>query len=164
LSGNPRAGGFQRDFGELSASYRYRRPACGQASWRGACQQIGENHMSKSLYERLGASEGIRRLVDDVVAAHLGNPIVKTRFESVKDMAHLKKKAHEFFCAGAGGPEAYTGKDMRVAHQGMNISEQEYLAVMDDIVGALDKNRLDEGTTKDVIAILYSLKGDIMRR
>lgn len=119
--------------------------------------------MSKSLYQRLGSKEGISRLVDDVVAAHLSNPIVKTRFENVKDMAHLKKMACEFFCAGSGGPEAYTGKDMRAAHKGMNISEQEYLAVMDDIVGALDKNKLEEDTKKDVIAILYSLKGDIIR-
>lgn len=119
--------------------------------------------MSKSLYERLGSKEGISRLVDDVVAAHLSNPIVKTRFENVRDMAHLKQMACEFFCAGSGGPEAYTGKDMRAAHKGMNISEQEYLAVMDDIVGALDKNKLDADTKKDVIAILYSLKGDIIR-
>lgn len=119
--------------------------------------------MSKSLYERLGGSAGISRLVDDVLAAHLSNPIVRTRFENVKDMAHLKKMAHEFFCAGSGGPEAYTGKDMRAAHRGMNISEQEYLAVMDDIVAALDKNKLDEDTKKDVIAILYSLKGEIIR-
>ena len=119
--------------------------------------------MSKSLYERLGSKGGISRLVDDVVAAHLSNPIVKTRFENVKDMPHLKKMACEFFCAGSGGPEAYTGKDMRAAHKGMNISEQEYLAVMDDIVGALDRNKLDEETKKDVIAILYSLKGDIIR-
>lgn len=97
------------------------------------------------------------------MAAHLSNPIVRTRFENVKDMAHLKKMAHEFFCAGSGGPEAYTGKDMRAAHRGMNISEQEYLAVMDDIVAALDKNKLDEDTKKDVIAILYSLKGEIIR-
>jgi hemoglobin len=125
--------------------------------------EIGANPMSKSLYERLGAFDGIRRLVDDVIAAHLGNPIVKTRFENAKDMVHLKQTAHEFFCAGSGGPETYTGKDMRVAHRGMNISEQEYLAVMDDIVGALDKNKLGEDVKKDVVAILYSLKGDIIR-
>jgi hemoglobin len=45
----------------------------------------------------------------------------------------------------------------------MNISEQEYLAVTDDIVGAMNKNKLDEGTKNDVIAILYSLKGNIIR-
>jgi hemoglobin len=52
---------------------------------------------------------------------------------------------------------------MPTAHRGMNISEQEYLAAMDDIVGAMDKHALDESTKKDVIAILYSLKGMIIR-
>ncbi len=119
--------------------------------------------MTTTLYQRLGGAEGMARLVDDVVAAHLSNPIVKTRFENVKDLDHLKKMACEFFCAGSGGPETYTGKDMLAAHKGMNISEQEYLAVMDDIVGAMNKNGLDEDAKKDVIAILYSLKGEIIR-
>jgi hemoglobin len=78
-------------------------------------------------------------------------------------MGHLKKMVHEFFCAGAGGPETYSGKDMMAAHKGMNINEQEYLAVMDDAVGALSKNKIAEDTVKDVIAILYSLKGQIVR-
>lgn len=119
--------------------------------------------MSTSLYERLGSAEGISRIVDDVLTAHLNNAVVKTRFEKIEDMAHARRMAYEFFCAGAGGPEAYTGKDMRSAHRGMNISEQEYLAVMDDIVGALDKHQVDDDTKKDVIAILYGLKGDIIR-
>lgn len=119
--------------------------------------------MTTTLYQRLGGAEGMARLVDDVVAAHLLNPIVKTRFENVKDLNHLKQMAREFFSVGSGGPETYTGKDMLAAHKGMNISEQEYLAVMDDIVGAMDKNGLDGDAKKDVIAILYSLKGEIIR-
>lgn len=119
--------------------------------------------MTTTLYQRLGGADGIARLVDDVIAAHLDNPIVKSRFEYIKDMEHAKRMACEFFCAGSGGPEPYTGKDMLAAHKGMNISEQEYLAVMDDIVGAMKKHELDEGTQKDVIAILYSLKGSIIR-
>ncbi len=86
--------------------------------------------MSASLYERLGGATGISALVDDVVAAHLTNPVVQTRFQNAQDLEHLKKMAREFFAAGAGGPEPYTGKDMPTAHRGMNISEQEYLAVM----------------------------------
>lgn len=116
-----------------------------------------------TLYQRLGKANGIARLVDDVIAAHLANPIIKTRFETIKDMDHAKQMAREFFCAGSGGPEAYTGKDMLVAHKGMNISEQEYLAVMDDIIGAMTKNKLDDATKNDVVAILYSLKGNIIR-
>ena len=119
--------------------------------------------MSTTLYERLGSASGIARLVDDVMAAHLVNPIVKTRFESIKDLDRAKKMAREFFCAGSGGPETYTGKDMLAAHKGMNVSEQEYLAVTDDIVGAMEKHGLSEDTKKDVIAILYSLKDSIIR-
>lgn len=120
--------------------------------------------MSKtSLYDQLGGAKGIAQIVDDTMAAHLANPVVRTRFENVKDLAHAKKMAREFFGAGSGGPEVYTGKDMIAAHRGMNISEQEYLAAMDDIVGALNKNKVDEGAVKEVIAILYSLKGQIIR-
>ena len=119
--------------------------------------------MTATLYQRLGEAEGIARLVDDVMAAHLANPLVKTRFENIKDMERAKRMAREFFGAGSGGPNPYTGKDMLAAHQGMNISEQEYLAAMDDIVGAMDKNQCDGATKNDVIAILYSLKGQIIR-
>lgn len=119
--------------------------------------------MSTTLYQRLGEADGIARLVDDIMAAHLVNPNVKPRFNNIKDMEHAKRMAREFFCAGSGGPEPYTGMDMLAAHKGMNISEQEYLAVTDDIVGAMDKNKLDEATKNDVIAILYSLKDNIIR-
>jgi hemoglobin len=97
------------------------------------------------------------------MAAHLVNPIVKPRFENIKDLDRAKKMAREFFSAGSGGSEAYTGKDMLAAHKGINISEQEYLAATDDIVGAMEKNGLSEDAKKDVIAILYSLKGSIIR-
>jgi hemoglobin len=119
--------------------------------------------MNTSLYQSLGGADGIARIVDDVMAAHLNNPVVKTRFENIKDLDRAKKMAREFFCAGSGGPESYTGKDMLAAHKGMNISEQEYLAATDDIVGALDKNGIAEDAKKDVIAILYSLKNNIIR-
>ena len=119
---------------------------------------------SGSLYERLGRAEGITRLVDKVMAAHLANPVVAPRFQNVKDFDHTKKMACDFFCAGAGGPEQYGGKDMLAAHRGMNISEQEYLAVTDDIMGALQSEKIDPATQKDVLAILYALKGDIIRQ
>ena len=119
--------------------------------------------MSNTLFDRLGGTEGIARLVDDAIAAHLTNPLVKSRFENVKDMAHTKKMAREFFAAGSGGPGAYSGRDMLSTHKGMNISEQEYLATIDDILGAMKKNELAAEVQNEVLAILYSLKGDIIR-
>jgi hemoglobin len=117
---------------------------------------------ARTLYSRLGGAEGIRRIIDDVITAHLNNPIVGERFRKAEDLGRLKTKAWEFFCAGAGGPETYTGKDMIAAHKGMNITEQEYEAVTNDILSALAKNRIDDATAGDVTAILNSLKSQVI--
>ena len=119
--------------------------------------------MTTTLYQRLGGEEGIARLVDDIIATHLANPLVKTRFEKITDMAHIKKLSREFLTTGSGGPQTYTGQGMLAAHKGMNINEQEFLVAVDDIFVALDKNRIDEDSKKDVLAILYSLKDQIIR-
>ena len=116
-----------------------------------------------SLYERLGRFDGITRIVHDVMDAHLANPLIAPRFEASRDLDHAKKMAVEFFCAGCGGPETYTGRDLLAAHKGMNVNEQEYMAAMDDILGALEKNEVDAGTRGEVTAILYSLKGQVIR-
>ena len=116
-----------------------------------------------SLYDRLGRFDGISRIVNDVVDAHLANPLVAPRFQAAKDMDRLRKMATEFFCAGCGGPEPYTGRDLLTTHKGMNINEQEYIAVMDDILGTLEKHDIDAGTRGEVAAILYSLKGEVIR-
>ena len=119
--------------------------------------------MPPTLYERLGGEPGISALVDDVLDAHLTNPVVRTRFENADDLERARRMSVQFFCAGSGGPQEYTGKDMLTAHRGMNISEQEYVAVVDDILGAMEKNGLGEDVQKDVLAILYSLKDEIIR-
>lgn len=53
---------------------------------------------------------------------------------------------------------------MPEAHKGMNISGEEYMEVIDDIFVALDKHAIDEETKKDVLFILWSLKGMIMSK
>jgi hemoglobin len=118
--------------------------------------------MSTSLYDRLGGSDRIRTIMNDTVDLHLKNPLVSPRFQN-HDIAKLKQLAYEFFCMGSGGPEPYTGRDMRTTHAGMNISEQEFIAVVDDIVAAMDKNGVGAAEKGEVIAILYSLKGDVIR-
>ena len=118
--------------------------------------------MEGTLYQRLGGAEGLSAIVDDVLKNHLNNPIVAVRFES-KDLEQLHRLAVEFFGMGSGGPEKYTGRDMLTTHKGMNISEQEFIAVIDDILDALDKHQIDEVTKNEVLGILYSLKSEIVR-
>ena len=119
--------------------------------------------MPATLYERLGGEERIQRLVADVIDNHYRNPLIRTRFENVKDRAALERHAVEFFCAGSGGPQAYTGKDLVSAHKHMNINEQELIAAIDDIVAAMTKNGYADTEKNEVVAILYSLKGDVLR-
>lgn len=121
---------------------------------------------SKPLFERLGGSSGIQALVDDIVALHMENPIISPRFrpylETPDKIDVTKKHLCAFLEAGSGGKAAYAGRTMRDTHRGMNISEAEYIATLDDILAAMRKHEIDEQTQKDVLAIAYSLKGDIL--
>lgn len=119
--------------------------------------------MTSTLFERLGGQDGIQRLVTDILDNHYRNPLIRTRFEQIKDRAVVERHSVEFLCAGSGGPQAYTGRDMASAHKGMNVSEQELIAAIDDIVEAMTKNQLDQSVQNEVVAILYSLKGEVLR-
>lgn len=119
------------------------------------------------LFERLGGTPGINALVDDIVALHMENPVIRARFRPYLDtpekLAITKKHLCAFLEAGSGGKAEYCGRTMPDTHRGMNISEAEYMATIDDILAALRKNEVDEQTQKDVLAIAWSLKGDIIR-
>lgn len=123
---------------------------------------------SASLYDRLGGAQGISSLVDDIVEAHMQNPAVNARFLPSKDdpahLAQVKRHTCAFLGAGSGGPEQYQGRSMPEAHRGMNIGEAEYMAVIDDILFALKKRGVDEQSQKDVLAIAYSLKAQILHK
>lgn len=121
-----------------------------------------------TLYEKLGGAKGIAKIVDDLVDAHLANPTINSRFlpylERPDKVAEIKQHNREFLGAGSGGPETYSGKSMLEAHRGMNIGEAEYLAVMDDIMATLAKNGVEESAQRDVLAIAFGLKGEILHR
>ncbi len=119
--------------------------------------------MPATLYERLGGEDRITRLVADAVDNHYHNPLIQARFEKISDRAVAERHLVEFMCAGSGGTQTYTGKDLVSAHKGMNVSEQEFVATIDDMLAAMTKNGYDQAEKNDVVAILYSLKGDVVR-
>jgi hemoglobin len=114
--------------------------------------------MQQSLYQRLGGSEGIHRIASDLVDNHLTNPLIKVRFAAT-DAAKLKKVAAEFFIAGSGGPpDAYTGKDMISAHRHMNISDNEFMAAVDDLMKAMSANGIGDTEKSEALFIFYTLR------
>lgn len=119
-----------------------------------------------SLFERLGGSPGIRRLVDEMVALHMVNPLVGVRFRAIapaERVEQIKRHACAFLEMGSGGPARYEGRSMPDTHRGMNINEAEYMAVVDDILAAARACGMDEDVQKDLLAIAWSLKGEILR-
>ncbi len=120
-----------------------------------------------TLFERLGGRSGIKDIVDDIVALHMENPVIRARFrpylETPDKIEVIKKHTCEFLEAGSGGTAQYRGRSMKEAHRGMNINEAEYMTATDDILVALRQRGIDDQTQKDVLAIAYSLKGEILR-
>jgi hemoglobin len=114
-----------------------------------------------SLYERLGGEEKIRAITTDILDNHLKNKTISVRYQD-SDQERVIQIVTEFICAGTGGPQKYTGKDMLTTHRGMNINEAEYLAVIDDIMAALDSHDIGESEKQEVLMICYSLKGEIL--
>ncbi len=117
--------------------------------------------MSASLYERLGGTEGITRIANDVVDNHLANKAIATRF-AASDVSAIKHAAATFFITGTGGPKVYKGKDMLAAHKGMNIAASEFMAVLDDSLAALDKNKIGRREQEEVLFVLYSMRSQIV--
>lgn len=103
--------------------------------------------------------------MNDVITKHLANPVVAPRFAALdaERLEELKGHAIDFFCMGWGGPEQYAGRDMRTAHTGMNISGEEFVAVLDDILAALDENGVGQQERQEILATLYALKGEVVR-
>jgi len=114
-----------------------------------------------TLYERLGRRPGIEKIVEQIWINHTSNPAIKQRYVN-SDGTNVKRLVTEMCCAGFGGPEAYTGKDMTTAHTGMNINETEFVAVCDDVLDALDKCGAGKREKDEILAILYSLKPEVV--
>lgn len=117
--------------------------------------------MSESLQERLGGTESITKISSDVVDLHIKNPKIAARF-SESDVPTLKQTVADFFITGSGGPEVYKGKDMLSTHKNMNISDNEYMAAVDDVMTALESNSIGQREKEEVLFIFYSLRPEVV--
>lgn len=123
--------------------------------------------MSQSLYERLGKTAGIRTLVETIAKNHLENPIICKRYEPLLDNEeHMEEVLGHFVSfleMGTGGPQNYSGMSMKDAHKGMNISGEEYMAVLADIEKSMDELDYSQDIKDELLLMSYKLKDEIMR-
>ncbi len=126
----------------------------------------------KSLYERLGGEDAVKAVVEDVVARAAADPKVNfTRKGTPKeftpkpeDIAKLKKNLVDLFGMATGGPQKYTGKSMKEAHQGMQITKEEWDALMADFKETLDKLKVPEKEQQELVKIVAPMEKDIVEK
>ncbi len=118
----------------------------------------------KSLYERLGAKEGITKVVDAFLKNMMGNDVVKKRFAKLSKDKIDKLRNHlvDQICKESGGDCEYSGKNMKDAHKGMKITEPEWNAAVSALKAALDENKVAENEMNDLIGLVAPMKDDIV--
>lgn len=135
--------------------------ACGGAKKPETTTTTTTTTETKSLYDRLGGKDSISAVVDDFVSNVAADDRVKHFFTNT-EIAPFKAKLVDQICEAAGGPCKYTGKDMRTVHTGMKITDDDFGAVVDDLVRALDKYKVGEKEKSELLAALGGMKGDIV--
>lgn len=116
-----------------------------------------------NLYDRLGGEAKIRPIVTELLALHKQNPAISTRYVNAKKSdGEIIDLVVDLLCSATGGPHEYKGLDMRAAHTGMNCSEAEFVAVLDDLLAALTKHGVGELEKAEVLAMNYALKDEIV--
>src|SRR4029078_8919598 len=68
----------------------------------------------------------------------------------------------EFVGSAPGGRCQYTGRDMKSAHAGFQLVEEEFNALVEDLVGALDQFKVPKKEKDEILAALGPLAKDIV--
>ena len=122
----------------------------------------------KSLYDMLGKTKGITKVVDMFVGNVGGDKRINQQFAAtVADPARLakfKKNLVDQICEASGGPCKYTGKDMKSAHAGMGITSADFTALVEDLVAALKKANVKQEAQDKLLGALGGMKGDIVEK
>lgn len=117
-----------------------------------------------TLYQRLGGRESIKGVVDDFVANVVADPRVNSRFKGLQPaaVAKLQTNLADQICDATGGPCAYLGRDMKVAHAGLRITDAEWSATVEGLVKSLNKFKVGAKEQQELLAILGPMKKDIV--
>ncbi|HSE32002.1 MAG TPA: group 1 truncated hemoglobin [Pyrinomonadaceae bacterium] len=120
----------------------------------------------KSLYERLGGYNALALVVDDFVVRLVSDKQFEKFFigHSTDSKKRIRQHILDQFCAATGGPCIYTGREMKMSHSGLGITNAEWDAAAKHLVAALDKYKVPEKEKGEVLAFVTTLKKDIVEK
>jgi hemoglobin len=135
---------------------------------------------ARTLYERLGGERTIAALVDDFTERTVADPRVnferhdvRTGFwrtkvkswdPSPQNIDNFKQHMVEFLTLAAGGPAQYTGREMGEVHKGMQISNNEFDAMVGDIKASMDKLGIPTREKRDLLAVIETTRKQIVEK
>jgi len=120
-----------------------------------------KNTIPTTLYEQLGGQEGIGRVVERFYEKVLADERIN-HFFARTDMDKQRRHQTLFISWVTGGPNQYTGKGMTKAHEGMNLQEEHFQAVAENLVSSLQEFGVGAGQIQQVVDKLLSMKDDIL--
>ena len=126
-----------------------------------------ESKNQPSLYERLGGVYRIATVVDDFINRIMVDPHLNANTQ-VNEARHrvsppgFKYLVTEMVCWATGGPQQYSGRPLRKAHQHLLISAAEWEAFLDNFQQTLEKFGVPQTEQAELKEIVASTRRDIV--
>ena len=117
----------------------------------------------KSIYARLGGAPAIDAAVELFYKKVLADDTVNHFFEDI-NMKAQRRKQKEFLGAAFGGPNPWTGKDMRKAHKNLDLTDEHFAAIAGHLAATLKDLKVDEKLTTEIMTAVASMKNEVMNR
>jgi hemoglobin len=114
-----------------------------------------------SVYEKIGGEAAVNAAVDIFYRKVLGDDRISHFFDTV-DMDGQLVKQKAFLTMAFGGPNSYSGQDMRAAHKGMNLTEEHFTAVAECLTASLEELNVPQESIDEIIGICLSVKDDVL--
>lgn len=113
------------------------------------------------LFVRLGGTDGIRAVVDEMVSRIAADRRIQ-RFFVETDFRRFKAQLVVQICELSGGPCRYRGRAMQAVHRGRRIKPAHFEAMLEDARDALKIAQVGERERHELLSILRGLKPEIV--
>lgn len=116
----------------------------------------------RPLFDRIGGMDGIKGLMKDFVEDEVSKDSrINARFTNV-DKPLLEEALSVQLCELTGGPCKYTGKSMKDAHAGMQISDADFVAFVENFQKSLVKFKVPDGEQRELLRVINKLRDQII--
>lgn len=122
--------------------------------------------MTTTLFQRLGGEKAVDTAVDIFYRKVLADDKVNHFFEEV-DMDKQIAKQKGFLTMVFGGPNNYTGKDMREGHKHLvakGMNDEHVDIIISHLGGVLKELGAPDTDIAEVAKIAESVRGDVLNR